>query len=77
MPSDSEQIENIDSEEAMQLKRRIEWYLKRARIAPTRFGRETVNDPNLVFQIRHGRQVTDETAARIHAWLDRARDESR
>jgi len=61
----------------VQLRRRIENYLKRNRIAATRFGRDTVNDPNLVFQLREGRQITEKTAARIHEWLDRARDRKR
>jgi hypothetical protein len=65
---------NIDSKAARELKRRIENHLKRKRIPPTRFGRETVNDPNLVFQIREGRRITARTAARIREWLDRARD---
>ena len=61
----------------MQLRRRVEHYLKRHRISATRFGRETVNDPNFVRDLREGRQVGDEIAGRVHAWLDRARDRLR
>ncbi|MEA3043165.1 MAG: hypothetical protein QOH47_1003 [Sphingomonadales bacterium] len=55
----------------MQLSRRIELYLRRTRTAPTRFGRDAANDPRFVLDLRKGRQVTETTARRIHAWLDR------
>ena len=56
----------------MRLDRRIEYYLKRTRTSATRFGREVVNDPNFVFELRCGRQVSEPIAERIRAWLDRA-----
>jgi hypothetical protein len=55
----------------MHLRRRIELYLRRTRTAPTRFGRDAVNDPRFVLDLRNGREVRQETAFRIHAWLDR------
>ena len=55
----------------MLLRRRIELYLRRTRIPPTRFGREALNDPRFVFDLRRGREVGERTAARVHAWLDR------
>jgi hypothetical protein len=55
----------------MDLHRRIELYLRRTSTAPTRFGRETVNDPCFVFELRQGRAVGERVATRIHAWLDR------
>ena len=55
----------------MQLRRRIELYLRRTRTPPTRFGREAVNDPRFVFDLRNGREVRPATASRVHAWLDR------
>jgi len=71
MSSDGEQIKNIDSEDDMQLRRRIELYLRRTRTAPTRFGRDALNDPRFVLDLRMGREVGEKTASRVHAWLDR------
>ena len=52
------------------LLRRIENYLKKTRTAPTRFGREAVRDPQLVFDLRKGRRPRRLTEARINAWID-------
>lgn len=54
----------------MHLMRRIQLFLKRADMAPTRFGREAVGDPRLVQDMKNGRELRETTAARIHAWLD-------
>ena len=54
------------------LLRRIEQYLKERRMPPARFGREAVGDPNFVFDLRDGRVPRERTAARVHAYLDRA-----
>ena len=54
----------------MQLMRRIQLFLQRAEMAPTRFGREAVGDPRLISDLRNGRELRETTAARIHAWLD-------
>lgn len=54
----------------MHLMRRIQLFLKRAHMAPTRFGREAVGDPRLISDLRNGRELRETTAARIHAWLD-------
>jgi len=54
----------------MYLMRRIELFLKRADMAPTRFGREAVGDPRLISDLKNGRELRDTTAARIVAWLD-------
>ncbi len=54
----------------MHLQRRIELYLRRHRMSPTRFGRETVNDPRFVFDLRRGRELRETTATRVAAWLD-------
>lgn len=54
----------------MELHRRIELYLRRNRISPTRFGREAASDPRFVFDLRKGRELRDTTAARIAGWLD-------
>jgi hypothetical protein len=49
----------------MYLRRRIELYLRRTRMSATRFGRETIND------LRNGRELREQTIARIERWLDR------
>jgi hypothetical protein len=54
----------------MYLMRRIELFLQRAEMAPTRFGREAVGDPRLVSDMKNGRELRDATIARIQAWLD-------
>jgi hypothetical protein len=54
----------------MYLMRRIQLFLERADMAPTRFGREAVGDPRLIGDLKNGRELRDTTAARIHAWLD-------
>ena len=54
----------------MHLLRRIERYLRKSDMPPTRFGRETVRDPRFVFDLRSGREPRIETERRVHAWLD-------
>ncbi len=54
----------------MYLIRRIELFLRRADMAPTRFGRSVVGDPRLISDMKNGRELRDTTAARIIAWLD-------
>ena len=54
----------------MLLHRRIELYLRRTRTAPTRFGRDAVNDPRFVFDLRKGREPRETTAQRVSTWLD-------
>ena len=39
----------------MHLMRRIQLFLRRANMAPTRFGREAVGDPRLISDLRNGR----------------------
>lgn len=55
----------------MPLLLRIDRYLRGRRMTPTRFGREAVGDPNLVLELRDGRQLRARTAKRIEAALDR------
>lgn len=38
-------------------------------ISPTRIGREAVNDPRLVFDIRNGRCLRPETRSRLLSYL--------
>lgn len=51
---------------------RIERYLKRSGVPPTRFGRDVVGDPRLVHDMRRGRELRARTAARVSAYLDRS-----
>lgn len=54
----------------MELRRRIETYLRRSGVAPTRFGSEAVRDPRFVFDLRRGRQLGPEITGRVAAYLD-------
>ena len=56
------------------LLQRIERHLRKGRIAPTRFGRDAVADPCLVFDLRNGRELRPATAP-THQRLSR-RDRS-
>ena len=54
----------------MALLRKIELYLRRSGMPPTRFGREVVHDPRFVFDLRRGREPRRETERRVVAWID-------
>lgn len=54
----------------MQLLRRIERYLRTSGTPPTRFGREAVRDPRLIFDLRKGREPGAAMHARLCAYLD-------
>lgn len=45
-------------EKLMAILRRIESFLRDTGMAPTRFGRDAVRDPRLVFDMRNGREPT-------------------
>lgn len=55
----------------MDLRRRIETYLKRSGRTAAGFGREVMGDPRFVFDLRKGREPRPLTTARVAAWLDR------
>lgn len=57
----------------MAVLREIERYLVRAKIAPTRFGRDVANDPRLVLDMRNGREPRPATIAKIRAHIGEAR----
>ncbi len=59
----------------MHLLRRIELYLRRNRVPPTRFGREALGDPKFVFDLRNGREPRPTTLSRVHLWLDAREDQ--
>lgn len=54
----------------MDLLPRIENYLDRTAIAPTRFGRDFAGDPRFVLDLRQGRTPRRRVRARLVAFLD-------
>ena len=48
---------------------KIERYLRKTEMPPTRFGRLAVNDPRLVGDMRKGREPGPRVVARIEAFL--------
>ncbi len=52
------------------LMQRIERYMRARHMPPTRFGREAVGDPNLIAQLRDGRELRSATAQRILDYLE-------
>ena len=48
---------------------RIETFLARVGLSPTRFGRIVVHDPRFVFDLRAGRRPRRRVHAHVHAWL--------
>lgn len=53
--------------------RRIEVFLRSTDVSPTRFGRDAVNDPRFVFDLRRGREPRAHTVARVVDFLEDAR----
>jgi hypothetical protein len=51
----------------------IERFLREFRMPPTRFGRECVRDPRLVFDLRLGRQPGDRVKRRIEHFMNKYR----
>jgi hypothetical protein len=52
------------------LLQRIEKHMRAKRMSPTRFGREAVGDPNLIGQIKDGRELRAATVQRIVDYLN-------
>jgi 2,4-dienoyl-CoA reductase-like NADH-dependent reductase (Old Yellow Enzyme family) len=72
-----ERNRNNDSEGCLvrpRLLQRIERYLKRTRTSATSFGRECARDPQLVFDLRRGREPRLNLRRRIHSYLDARED---
>jgi hypothetical protein len=53
----------------MTLLHEIESYMRMKQVPPTRFGREAVNDPRLVFDLRRGREMGQRMRGRVEAYL--------
>lgn len=50
--------------------RKIEKFLRDTGMAPTRFGRDAVRDPRLVFDMRNGREPTPRMINRIEHFMN-------
>jgi hypothetical protein len=61
----------------MHLLTRIQHHLRRTGTPPTRFGREVVNDPRFVGDLRNGREPRAATTERVLAWLESQGDMGR
>jgi hypothetical protein len=53
------------------LVRDIERYLRETGLSATRFGREASRDPQLVFDLRRGRQPGSRVEARVRSYMER------
>jgi len=51
---------------------RIERFLRASGMPPTTFGRRAINDPQLIVDLRNGRQLRPGTVARIEAFISGA-----
>lgn len=47
----------------------VEAFLERADMAPVTFGREAMNDPHFVRDLRNGRRLWPETEAKVRAFM--------
>ena len=54
----------------MPILRKIEKFLRNTGMAPTRFGRDAVRDPRLVFDMRNGREPTPRMVRRIEHFMN-------
>ena len=57
----------------MDVRQRIDRYLKATAMPPTRFGRMAVNDPRLVGDMKNGRQLGRAITHRIERFIDEHR----
>lgn len=55
------------------LLREIEIFLRSSGVPAARFGRNAVNDPRFVFDLRRGREPRPQTVARVVDYLEDAR----
>ena len=57
----------------MHLLREIEKFLRSSGVPAARFGRDAINDPRFVFDLRRGREPRPQTVARIVDFLEEVR----
>lgn len=55
----------------MPLLRKIERFLRDTNMAPTRFGRNSVRDPRLVFDMRNGREPGSRMTKRLEHFMNK------
>lgn len=60
----------------MTLLRQIERFLRETNMAPTRFGRNSVRDPRLVFDMRNGREPGSRMTKRVEHFMNKSREEA-
>lgn len=60
----------------MTLLRQIERFLRETNMAPTRFGRNSVRDPRLVFDMRNGREPGSRMTKRVEHFMNKFREEA-
>ncbi len=48
---------------------RVERFLRRYDVAPSRFGRDALNDPGFVFDLRHGCLVRPDRMDRVERFM--------
>ena len=51
----------------------VEAFLARTEISPSRFGMESVGNPNVVFDLRKGRDLHLRTADKLYSYMDKAK----
>ena len=54
--------------------RKIEIFLRHAKMAPTRFGRLAAHDPRFVLDLRNGRLPRPETEERVEHFMNEYRE---
>jgi hypothetical protein len=55
--------------------RKIETFLRRTRMPPTKFGRLATHDPRFVFDLRNGRAPRPQTEERVEHFMNRYQDQ--
>jgi hypothetical protein len=60
----------------MTLLRHIEKFLRESGMAPTRFGRDAVRDPRLVFDLRNGREPSSRMTKRVEHFMNTHREQA-
>lgn len=58
----------------MHMLRTIETFLRDTGMAPTRFGRDAVRDPRIVFDMRRGREPSQRMCRRLQHFITHHRD---
>ena len=53
----------------MTMLRTVEAFLRETGMAPTRFGRNAVRDPRIVFDMRNGREPTERMCRRLSHYI--------